>query len=184
MKKPYKLPKSLRTNVKFDDFCRLLNGRYRSRVQVILSKGERCPSEGRVIEMAASLFGVSFVKVRPIWLVDDDTGAKLELDGYSEEKRLAIEYQSGAHHLFCQTTLYREKLKRRICTARGVTLLEIWPEVHSRRVLLQFFEVMGAMKIIPRCSALWYGCWLNSIVGKELFSHAWLTHRSSGSARC
>lgn len=184
MKKSYTLPKSLRNNARFDALCHLLNSRYRPGVQVVLGKGERCPGEARVIEMAASIFGVPFAKVRPAWLVDDDTGVRLELDGYSEERHLAVEYQSGAHHQLCEKTLYCEKLKRRTCAARGVTLLEIWPEIHTRRVLLQFFEVMGAMKIIPRCSTLWYGCWLNSVVGKELFSHAWLTYRSSGVAKC
>jgi hypothetical protein len=183
MKKPYTLPKSLRKNVKFDALCRLLNSRYRMGVLTTLGNGKRCPDEARVIEMAAQIFDCTFIKVRPAWLVDDDTGARLELDGYSEDKRLAVEYQSGIHHQVCQTTLYREKLKRRMCTARGVTLLEIWPEKHTRHVLLQFFEVMGAMKIIPPCSTLWYGCWLNSLVRKELFAHTWLTLRSAGAAK-
>ncbi|NHZ93819.1 hypothetical protein F2P45_33180 [Massilia sp. CCM 8733] len=182
MKKPYKLPKSLRGNARFDDLCRLLNSRYRSGVQAALRIGERRPGEARVIEMATQIFGVPFPKVRPVWLVDDDTGSRIELDGYNEQKRFAIEYQSGAHHHVCEKTLYREKLKRRTCNANGVVLLEIWPEIHTTRVLLQFFEVMGVMKIIPRCSTLWYGCWLNSIVRKELFSHAWLTYRSAGVA--
>lgn len=183
MKKPYTLPKSLRKNAKFDAVCHLLNRRYRPGVLAILSKGERCPDEARVIEMAALIFGASFIKVRPVWLVDDDSSVRLELDGYSEDKRLAVEYQSGAHHQFCEQTLYREKLKRRICTARGITLLEIWPEKHTRNVLLQFFEVMGEMKMIPSCSTLWYGCWLNSLVRKELFAHTWLTYRSAGVAK-
>lgn len=177
-KKPYKLPKSLRTNAAFDDFRRFLNGRFLPGVQVVLKDGERCPREARVVRMAALIFGVPFIKVRPLWLVDDETGARLELDGYSDERKLAVEYQSGAHHYLCEKTLYREKLKRKACAARGVTLLEIWPENHTRRVLLQFLEVMGAAKVIPRRSTLWYGCWLNSLVGHELFSHTWLTNRS------
>jgi hypothetical protein len=177
------LPKSLRKNPKFDAVCRLLNSRYRIGVLAILRNGERCPDESCVIEMAAKIFGVPFLKTRPVWLVDDYTGSRLELDGYSEDKHLAVEYQSGAHHHFCETTLYREKLKRKLCAAQGVRLLEIWPEKHTRQVLLQFLEVMGAMKIIPSCSTLWYGSWLNSVLGKELFAHTWLTYRSAGVAK-
>lgn len=166
----------------FDDFRRNLNVRYLSGVKVVLRNGERSPGEARVMKMAALIFGTTFVKCRPSWIIDDDTGARLELDGYCNDKKLAIEYQSGAHHSLCEKTIHREKLKRKACASRGVKLLEIWPENHTRRVLLQFLEVMGDADIIPRRSTLWYGCWLNSVVDHELFSHAWLTYRSGGAA--
>ena len=39
------------------------------------------------------IFGKYFCKTRPEWLINDDDGNRMELDGYNEELGLAFEYQ-------------------------------------------------------------------------------------------
>lgn len=80
------------------------------------------------------LFGVRFPRCRPKWLLSA-AGARMELDGYSEELALAFEYQgiqhykpvlkfkSDSHKLAALQE--RDRLKASICTSRKVTLLQI-----------------------------------------------------------
>lgn len=83
------------------------------------------------------MFGHPFPRVRPDWL-RNTTGYRLELDGYCEPLSLAFEHQGGHHYRevksFASHTLAairaRDARKRRVCKARGVTLIEI-PELIS-----------------------------------------------------
>lgn len=95
------------------------------------SKGEtECR---RVMEM---IFKVPFRKKRPDFLRNDVTGGNnLELDCYSEELKLAVEYNGAQHYKFIPffhknneaflNQKYRDELKRRMCKDNGIKLIEV-----------------------------------------------------------
>lgn len=77
---------------------------------------------------------VPFGKSRPVWLRNDLSGHPMELDGFNPSLSLAIEYQGEQH--FKRVEYFqnendfidqqrRDRLKRDICAANGVLLLEI-----------------------------------------------------------
>jgi hypothetical protein len=65
--------------------------------------GHWCPectihvSERICREMFERIFDKKFPKRKPKWLLNPDTGKKMELDGFCKELNLAFEYQ-GQHH--------------------------------------------------------------------------------------
>lgn len=67
------------------------------------------------IKIMEYLFDKKFIKVRPDWLKNNE-GNKLELDGFNEELKLAIEYNGVQHykqiHYFCKTQENFDKRKR------------------------------------------------------------------------
>ncbi len=76
------------------------------------------------------IFGNSFIKVRPEWLVSP-AGYSLELDGYCQDLNIAFEHQGRQHYSdisFFSNRKNYDKHKRLLCKQRGVTLIEI-PEV-------------------------------------------------------
>ena len=77
------------------------------------NKGERI-----VREIFRATFRTEFPKLRPEWLEG------LELDGYSENRKLAFEYQ-GPHHFQDDRVKKRDALKRDICAKHGVQLIVI-----------------------------------------------------------
>lgn len=82
-----------------------------------------------------NLTGFKFVKIRPQWLTNPETGSSLELDGYCDELKIGFEYQGRQHYeyieYFHQTKSdfkYRMKLdrmKRKLCDKEGIQLIEI-----------------------------------------------------------
>jgi hypothetical protein len=83
-----------------------------------LYKGERI-----VRAIFEETFGQSFPKVRPDWLASSK-GNKLELDGYSEQLKIAFEYQ-GPHHNSDASVQETDEIKRRTCARRGIQLIEV-----------------------------------------------------------
>jgi predicted nucleic acid-binding Zn-ribbon protein len=49
-------------------------------------------------EVLEELFGTKFPSIRPDWLINPETGRKLEVDCYSEELGLGLEYQGTQHY--------------------------------------------------------------------------------------
>jgi hypothetical protein len=82
------------------------------------------------------MFGVAFKKCRPGWL-RNTTGHRLELDGYSEELRIAFEYHGEQHYDPARTIgkgdkskrfagqIERDALKARLCQEAGVRLIVV-----------------------------------------------------------
>jgi hypothetical protein len=101
--------------------------------------GGWCPTchggakEKSVRNVLERLLNTKFPKVRPAWLTNPETGGGLELDGYSEERGVAFEYQGerhfNEHHLFKNFSddglARRDQIKRKICGQRGIILLEV-----------------------------------------------------------
>jgi hypothetical protein len=101
--------------------------------------GHWCPectihvSERICREMFERIFDKKFPKRKPKWLINPDTGKKMELDGFCKELNLAFEYQ-GQHHYkvtgFSTEELLvkqigRDKLKREICDKNNILLIEV-----------------------------------------------------------
>ena len=83
-------------------------------------------------EIARSIFqnatGQIFSKTRSLnWLVNPETGYKLELDGYCSELNIAFEHQGsqhyGNHRLIEQND--RTPIKRKLCAENGIELIEV-----------------------------------------------------------
>jgi len=99
---------------------------------------DTCSSKSKSEEMARTVleqvFGISFPKKRPQWLISED-GRRLELDGFNEELKVAFEYQGQQH--FDTKGVYggteeqlrhRKRIdgtKRRLCRAQSIFLVEI-----------------------------------------------------------
>ena len=96
------------------------------------SSGER-----RCRSYLEGFFIQRFPKARPSFLNNPVTGGKynLELDCFNEGLRLAVEYNGRQHYEYVphfhrnkdafQTQLYRDDMKRRLCTEAKVDLIEV-----------------------------------------------------------
>jgi len=85
----------------------------------------------RIFEL---LLGKPFIKSRPDWLINPETGYRLELDGYCKELGVAYEFQGRQHY---QTVKFldgfsdvekqkkRDELKHEICKQKGVDLIRV-----------------------------------------------------------
>jgi len=91
-------------------------------------------SELLSIKLIEHIFNKPFPKVRPLWLKNKE-GNNLELDGYNEELKLAIEYNGIQHyeyvHYFHKTLEAFEKLKdhdklkAEICAENNISLIVV-----------------------------------------------------------
>ena len=94
------------------------------------SKGEReCR---RVLE---SLFGESFPNTRPMYMQNEITKEKLELDCYNEKIGLALEYNGKQHYEYnsffhssyaeFKEQQYRDFMKKSLCDRYGIKLIVV-----------------------------------------------------------
>lgn len=91
------------------------------------------------------LFGVPFPKYRPQWLRNPKTGRPLEIDGCNTELGLAFEYHGPQHYKVVlpfkmnsarlESSKYRDKLKKSLCKAHGIEIVEIPFTVESDGML-------------------------------------------------
>ncbi len=80
------------------------------------------------------MFNVKFSKAHPTWLRGENSN-RLQLDGYNEELKIAFEHQGDQHFrsgsIFVpskaklRSLMQRDETKRKICKARGITLIEV-----------------------------------------------------------
>jgi len=86
--------------------------------------------------LVENYFECEFVKIRPGWLKNPKTGCNLELDMYSDSKKLAIEYQGQQHYYYSPhfhkndiNNFYdqqeRDKYKVEECKRLGISLIQI-----------------------------------------------------------
>lgn len=115
---------------------------WKTRLSVI-EGGSWCPlcfaSNGRFRKKESTLRGIledifktDFPSSRPQWLVNPDTGYKLELDCYSESLKLAFEYDGELHYKdvdffknISKKQQVRDKIKDELCKNNGVNLIRI-----------------------------------------------------------
>jgi hypothetical protein len=88
--------------------------------------------EHNVIEILENITGRRFYPAYPEWLKDPKTGVQLELDGYNEDLKLAVEVQGPGHYrpydaetiLSYNERIERDKLKKKLCQDHGINLLQ------------------------------------------------------------
>jgi hypothetical protein len=94
------------------------------------SKGER-----HMHACLRNIFNVEFVKVRPDWLKNPETGRNLELDAFNAELMIAAEYNGRQHYewsSFFEKTkegfekqIRRDAYKRDICMNNSIYLMTV-----------------------------------------------------------
>ncbi len=80
-----------------------------------------------------SILKRSFPKSKPDWLVNPQTGRKLELDGYNEELKLAFEFDGTQHYQKSTGYMgtkydqiqYRDKIKNQLCYNNDVFIIRV-----------------------------------------------------------
>lgn len=79
-----------------------------------------------------NIFKKPFPKCRPNWLINPETGYKLELDCYNEELRLAFEYDGQFHFEVrkginnnLENTKKLDRLKDKLCLENNITLIRV-----------------------------------------------------------
>lgn len=81
------------------------------------------------------IFNAEFLKIRPKWLVNPETGKRLELDGYNEYLKIAFEYNGPQHYEYFEhyhtsiqdfyDQLIRDEYKEKICVENKILLIVI-----------------------------------------------------------
>jgi hypothetical protein len=101
------------------------------------TSGTKRSLESRVRVVVERMFKTSFPKCKPEWLINPNTGKRLELDCYSERLRLAIEINGQGHYHYMPTRYHRrgrhefeeqkmrDDLKKIICKKQGVKLIVV-----------------------------------------------------------
>ena len=104
---------------------------------VPVSKGDYSSiPERRTNEVMNALFpGAGFMKIRPSWLKNPLTGKCMELDCYSKDLSIAVEYNGVQHYEWPNFTnmsrddFYKQKardeLKERLCIKEDVCLIRV-----------------------------------------------------------
>lgn len=124
-----------------------------------LQKFPRTKSEGGVIRTLEEITGGKFPTYYPKWLVW--RGKTLELDGYNEKLKLALEFSGPLHTKWYPErepyTVYFERLvrdvvKKRLCRKHGVNLIVVdmsLPPKHWRDYLVSRLYDYGFIKDKP-----------------------------------
>lgn len=101
------------------------------------AKKTRAPhtKEERWRDFFEQITGHAYPNTRPFWLVNPETGRKLELDGYAAELGSAFEYNGRQHYEFPNSfhktreefdrQVERDILKEKTCREMGVDLIII-----------------------------------------------------------
>jgi hypothetical protein len=89
-------------------------------------------SERKFREKLERVFKKPFPKCRPSWLINPETGYRLELDCYNEEFKVAFEYDGHFHFEVrkginndLETTKKLDILKEKLCLEQGVVLIRV-----------------------------------------------------------
>lgn len=104
-----------------------------------ISKGERL-----CCETMEKIYNVEFKSSRPHWLVNPETGCRLELDCYNEDLQLAVEYNGVQHYTWPNFTnqtqeqfinqVRRDKLKMELCNRNDVYLIVVPYNVPHKKI--------------------------------------------------
>jgi len=114
----------------YEDSINIVSNNVNKKVKNKNSKGEI--ESKRVME---KIFGIPFIKIRPKWLLNEDTGKNLEIDCYNPDLKIGVEYQGAQHDHFSPyfhktydnflKQQKRDQLKRKKCKDYGILLIEV-----------------------------------------------------------
>ena len=111
-----------------------------------LVKHPRTKSEARAVEILCAITSCDLPTAYPKWLVWK--GKSLELDGYNEQKKIAIEFSGPLHTKWYSgkepyenyfERITRDIVKKKLCAKNGVLLIVIdmsLPQHHWRNYML------------------------------------------------
>lgn len=95
-----------------------------------ISRGERICRE-----TMETIYGKPFISVRPDWLINPETGQRLELDCYNDEMKIAVEYNGEQHYKWPNFTnqskeefinqVRRDTLKTELCQLLSIYLISV-----------------------------------------------------------
>jgi hypothetical protein len=124
-----------------------------------LNAHPRTKSEAEVVKILEELTGEKFPTVYPRWLVW--RGKRLELDGYSQKLKIALEFSGPLHTKWFPATepyekyferIVRDVAKRKLCKRHGVKLIVIdmtLPRHHWKNYLRSRLHDIGFIKDKP-----------------------------------
>lgn len=105
--------------------------------------------------------GTKFTKQRPDFLKNPITNTNLELDCFSEQLKLALEYNGKQHYEFVSkfhksstdfhNQKYRDSIKKQLCYKNGIDLIEVPYTISHYEIPLYIdraLEKLGRIKII------------------------------------
>lgn len=107
-----------------------------------LNKHPRSKSEAEVIKIAEEIIGCPMPTINPSWLIWENK--QLELDGYCEEKKIALEFSGPLHtkwypnkesYIKYYDRITKDVVKKRMCKKQKVLLIVIdmrLPKHHYR----------------------------------------------------
>ena len=88
--------------------------------------------EQETCDSMARLFGVPFVKVRPAFLINPESGRRLEIDCYNDELKVGAEFNGIGHYKYpnpfhkteaeFHAQVRRDEYKKNICVEQGISL--------------------------------------------------------------
>lgn len=120
------------------------------------------PGELSLRNFLEKIFGMKFTKVNPKWLKNPESGRSLQLDGYSEQLKIAFEHQGTQHydvnHFRHDSKIKeRDSIKRKLCKRNNVKLIIIPDIIHIlkydeqkiKKIILKEFSRLK-IKIPPK----------------------------------
>ncbi len=111
-----------------------------------LSLHPRSRTEAEIIKVAEEILNCQMPTVNPAWLVWQ--GRTLELDGYCEAEKVALEFSGPQHTKWFPgkesyetylTRVHKDKFKRKECAKKGICLIVVdmrLPHQHWRNYIL------------------------------------------------
>ena len=149
-----------------DDVCNPNQGGRTAIVPVgVSSKLLASSGEQETRNSLTRLFGKPFISIRPPFLVNPETGRRLELDCYNEELKLGVEFSGLQHYAYpnpfhrtqaeFDAQLRRDRYKSEQCKQQGIKLITVpftikRPNIeaflHEQLVLAGF--IVNILKII------------------------------------
>lgn len=138
----------------------IYGGRRREKIKD-LSVNPRTKSEEYAVKTLEDITRLKFPTVLPSWLRDPKSKRQLELDGYSAEAKLAIEFSGPLHTKWFPNKepyskyierVERDELKLSLCKQNGVSLIVIdstLPKQHMRAYLKSRLYDIGWLKEKP-----------------------------------
>jgi len=101
----------------------------------VVSKQLASSGEQETRNSLVRLFGKPFVSIRPPFLVNPETGRRLELDCYNEELKLGVEFSGLQHYVYpnpfhrtqaeFDAQLRRDRYKSEQCKQQGIKLITV-----------------------------------------------------------
>ncbi len=110
------------------------------------SKGEKICSD--IMKELYPLY--NFIKVRPDWLKNKETGHNLELDLYCQNLNIAIEYNGKQHYDYCEhfhknieslnKQIIRDNMKKELCQKNNVKLIIVSYKLEKKEDIKQYIQ--------------------------------------------